>query len=148
MRSTRTSPVRVTEARASPEDVLIDLGAALVDFGNAVQLAGRRLHANQRQASSYPEPLAPAPIPSVAAGLPAEGFVRIWDILGRKAAKGRPSVLGVIPVSRTTWYAGVKAGRFPQPLKHGGTAMWRVDEIQALIARLRREQASSDPRDA
>ncbi len=142
MQRARSSPVRVTDAGVTPGDVLIDLGAALVAFGTAVQLAGQRLHASQRQPSCSPEPLAPAPISSIAMGLPAEGFVRIWDILGRKATKGRPAVVGIVPVSRATWYAGVKSGRFPKPLKHGGTAMWRVDEIRALIARLRREQAT------
>ena len=55
--------------------------------------------------------------------------------MAEKRCKG---ILGMIPVSRATWYAGVKSGRFPKPIKHGGIAMWRVEEIQALIAQLRR----------
>jgi predicted DNA-binding transcriptional regulator AlpA len=60
--------------------------------------------------------------------LPAEGFVRLRDIIG-------PT--GLIPVSRSSWYAGVKDGRFPKPIKLGRrTAAWRVDEIRDLIKRL------------
>ena len=40
--------------------------------------------------------------------LPPEGFVRLKDIIG-------PT--GLIPISRSGWYAGIKAGRFPKPTK-------------------------------
>ncbi|UDL96282.1 AlpA family phage regulatory protein [Lichenihabitans sp. PAMC28606] len=40
---------------------------------------------------------------------------------------------GPIPVSRSTWWAGVKAGRFPQPLKLGPrTTCWRAEDIRRL----------------
>lgn len=134
MRSARLSPSRPTEVGNTPGDVLIDLGRALVDFGSALQLAGARLHANQLQPAVSPQAPAAPPTAPVTSRLPAEGYLRIWDILGRKAANGRPAILGMIPVSRATWYAGVKSGRFPKPIKHGGIAMWRVEEIRALIA--------------
>jgi hypothetical protein len=38
------------------------------------------------------------------------GFVRLSEILAPK---------GPIPVSRSTWWAGVKTGRFPAPVKLG-----------------------------
>jgi hypothetical protein len=58
--------------------------------------------------------------------LPDEGFVRIASILGPE---------GPIPVSKSTWWAGVKTGRFPTPLKLGkGITVWRVEGIRALIA--------------
>ena len=60
--------------------------------------------------------------------LPAEGFVRLRDIIG-------PA--GLIPISRSSWYAGVKDGRFPKPIKLGRrSAAWRVEEIRDLIRRL------------
>jgi prophage regulatory protein len=60
--------------------------------------------------------------------LPAEGFVRLRDIIG-------PA--GVIRISRSSWYAGVKDGRFPKQVKLGPRiAAWRVDEIRDLIKRL------------
>jgi prophage regulatory protein len=57
--------------------------------------------------------------------LPAEGFVRITAILGPN---------GPIPVSKSTWWAGVKSGKFPPPVKMSkGVTVWRVEDIRALI---------------
>jgi prophage regulatory protein len=59
------------------------------------------------------------------ANLPATGFVRLAAILGPR---------GPIPVSRSTWWAGVKTGRFPRPFKLGPRiTVWRVEDIRALI---------------
>ncbi|MFP3586373.1 AlpA family phage regulatory protein [Paraburkholderia sp. SIMBA_055] len=45
-----------------------------------------------------------------------------------------PEVLALIPVSRATWYAGVKNGRFPQPVSLGPRCVaWRASEIQRLV---------------
>lgn len=54
--------------------------------------------------------------------MPETGFVRL------------PTVLKLIPVSRSTWWAGVKTGRFPRPVKLGPRmTVWRVEDIQELI---------------
>jgi predicted DNA-binding transcriptional regulator AlpA len=43
-------------------------------------------------------------------------------------------VLQFIPVSRSTWLAGVKTGIFPKPLKlTPRTVTWRVEDIRAII---------------
>ena len=40
----------------------------------------------------------------------------------------------IIPIGRSTWYAGVASGRFPQPIKVGPRlAMWRAEDIQKLV---------------
>lgn len=65
--------------------------------------------------------------------LPATGFLRITDIVGdpRRPERGR-----IIPVSRSTWWAGVKEGRFPKPVKLGPrTTAWRAEDLRAYIAR-------------
>jgi predicted DNA-binding transcriptional regulator AlpA len=60
--------------------------------------------------------------------LPDTGFVRLNSIIG-------PS--GPIPISKSTWWQGVKDGRFPNPVKLGvKTTAWRVEDIRALIERL------------
>lgn len=54
--------------------------------------------------------------------LPETGFVRL------------PDVLKVFPVSRSTWWAGIKEGRYPAPVKLGvKMSAWRVSDIRALI---------------
>jgi prophage regulatory protein len=56
---------------------------------------------------------------------PTTGFVRLNQIL---------APAGPIPVSRSTWWQGVKDKRFPQPQKLGPrTTVWKVADIRALF---------------
>lgn len=67
--------------------------------------------------------------------LPETGYVRLSQIIGNKNAK--PPIPAVIPVSKSTWWEGVKSGRFPKPLKLGvRITVWRVEDIYALIEKL------------
>ncbi len=60
--------------------------------------------------------------------LPETGFIRL------------PAVLSLIPVGKTTWWKGIKSGRFPKPVKLGpNMTAWRVEDIRDLI-----EKISSD----
>jgi prophage regulatory protein len=46
-----------------------------------------------------------------------------------------PAVLALVPVSRATWYAGVKSGRYPQPVSLGPRCVaWRASDIQQLVS--------------
>ena len=48
-----------------------------------------------------------------------------------------PEVLRRYPVSRTSWYDGIKLGMYPAPVRLGKrTVAWRESEIEALIQRL------------
>ena len=43
-------------------------------------------------------------------------------------------VLRFIPVSRSNWWAGVKEGRYPQPVKLSErVTCWRAADIRALV---------------
>lgn len=67
--------------------------------------------------------------------LPETGYVRLPQILGDP--KANPPVPPIIPVSKTTWYAGIKDGRYPTPVKLGGRiSAWRVQDIRALCNQL------------
>ena len=64
--------------------------------------------------------------------LPEFGYLRLHQILGD--AKADPHCPAIIPVSRTTWYQGIKDGRFPKPIKLSERiAVWRVEDIRALV---------------
>jgi predicted DNA-binding transcriptional regulator AlpA len=64
--------------------------------------------------------------------LPETGFLRLPQIVGD--TKAQPPVPALIPVSRSTWWAGVKSGRYPQPVKLGPRiTAWRVEDIRRLI---------------
>lgn len=57
--------------------------------------------------------------------LPDTGFLRLSSILAPR---------GPIPVSKSTWWAGIKDGRFPKPIKLGARiTVWRVADIRSLI---------------
>src|SRR3546814_14052756 len=43
--------------------------------------------------------------------LPETGYLRLHQIIGRPARKGRPAIPALIPVSRSTWWAGVPHSR-------------------------------------
>jgi predicted DNA-binding transcriptional regulator AlpA len=60
-------------------------------------------------------------------GLPETGLLRLSSILAPR---------GPIPVGKSTWWDGVKSGRFPQPVKLGPrVTAWRVEDIRALMQR-------------
>ena len=60
--------------------------------------------------------------------LPEIGFVRLPAIIAPD---------GPIPVSKSTWWDGIKEGRFPKPVKLGPkVTAWRVEDIRELIKRL------------
>ena len=43
-------------------------------------------------------------------------------------------VLKFVRVSRSSWWSGVRSGKFPQPVKLGPrTTCWRASDIRALI---------------
>jgi predicted DNA-binding transcriptional regulator AlpA len=59
--------------------------------------------------------------------LPAEGFVRIQQ------------VLAIIPIGKSSWWAGVKSGKYPSPVKLGPKiTAWKVEDIRKLIEDLSR----------
>lgn len=54
--------------------------------------------------------------------LPTTGYVRL------------PVVLKVYPVSKSTWWAGIKSGKYPAGIKLSErVTAWKVEDIRALI---------------
>lgn len=54
--------------------------------------------------------------------LPNTGFVRL------------PVVLQFYPVSKSTWWAGIKAGKYPAGVKLSErVTAWKAEDIHALI---------------
>lgn len=73
----------------------------------------------------------------MAAQLPETGYLRIWQIVGKRATDTAPAIPAIIPVSKSTFWAGVRSGRYPQPTRALGERItaWRVEDIRALIER-------------
>lgn len=60
--------------------------------------------------------------------LPPTGFFRL------------PQVLSVFPVGRSTWWNGVKTGKYPQPVKLSpNCTAWKAEDIHKLLADLAAE---------
>jgi prophage regulatory protein len=58
---------------------------------------------------------------------PSHGFVRLNSILAPN---------GPLPISRSSWWAGVASGRYPKSVKLGPRiTAWRVEELRQLLQR-------------
>jgi prophage regulatory protein len=69
------------------------------------------------------------------AQLPETGFLRLTQIIGNP--KANPPIPPLIPVKKSSWWAGVKASRYPQGVKLAPRiTAWRVEDIKELIERL------------
>ena len=63
--------------------------------------------------------------------LPDTGFLRLSQ------------VLRFVPVGKSTWWSGVRSGRFPPAIKLGPkTTAWKAEDIRELIAQLAEEKAA------
>ena len=97
----------------------------------------------------------------VSTPIPESGFLRLFQIIGRPAVtedeaeqnrrdaeaaiacgqkpnkkpkRPRPAVQSIIPVSRASWYKGIKSGIYPTPIKLGARiSVWKASDIQALV---------------
>ena len=57
--------------------------------------------------------------------IPQTGFLRLSQ------------VLSIIPLGKTSWWKGVKTGRFPKPIKLSTRCTaWRAEDIHELIKTL------------
>ncbi|CAE6828783.1 hypothetical protein LMG22931_06700 [Paraburkholderia nemoris] len=65
--------------------------------------------------------------------LPETGYLRLRHIIGDPHAS--PPIPAIIPVSKSTWWAGVRSGRYPQSVKTLGERItaWRVEDIRKLL---------------
>jgi len=57
-------------------------------------------------------------------------FLYLKDIVGDK----KKGIDGILPISRSTWFAGIKAGKYPKPT-HISTrrVAWKYTEIVNLV---------------
>ncbi len=72
--------------------------------------------------------------------LPETGYLRLSQIVGNPRAN--PPIPALIPISKPTWWRGVKEGRYPKPVKlSANTTAWRVEDIRALIESFKQDAA-------
>ncbi len=67
--------------------------------------------------------------------LPDTGLLRLWQILGDR----RRGIPPIIPISKSSWWAGVKSGKYPKPVKLSARCTcWRVEDIREMLAKMER----------
>lgn len=49
-------------------------------------------------------------------------------------------VLAIIPISKSGWWLGIRAGILPRPVKIGRASLWKYSDIQELIVTLDRNK--------
>jgi len=87
-------------------------------------------------------------MPASHADITHDVLLRIEQIIGTAAAKPHkakyqqvrreaPFYEPIFPVGRSTWYAGVRSGRYPAPVKLSERcSAWKKSEIDELINNL------------
>lgn len=74
--------------------------------------------------------------------LPQTGYVRLSQIIGDAGAE--PPLPPIIPVGKSTWWAGVKTGRFPKPTKLGPRiTVWLVEDIRDFVEQASRAESEA-----
>jgi len=62
-------------------------------------------------------------------------LLRLKQIIGDP--KANPPIKAIIPISKSSWWEGVKTGRYPKAIKLGAnTTVWREDDVRRLIDNL------------
>ena len=78
---------------------------------------------------------------AISMALPSTGFMRLPQIIGDPDAT--PPIVGVFPVSKSTWWRGIREGRYPSAVKLGpNSSGWHVEKIRALIQQVNEKKAA------
>ena len=70
---------------------------------------------------------------------PTPRLLRLKQIIGDPIAN--PPIEPIIPISKSSWWNGVRKGKYPKPIKLGeNTTVWHEDDIRELIHSLKAEE--------
>lgn len=65
--------------------------------------------------------------------IPSTGYLRLNQIIGSR----KQQIPAIIPIGRTTWLEGVKAGIYPKPVHLSErTVAWKIEDILNLVSEL------------
>jgi len=72
-------------------------------------------------------------------------FLRLKDIIGDR----RENIPAIIPVSKTSWYTGVRKGTYPKPVNIAPrTTAWREEDIRAVAEKLNAKENTAHENDS
>jgi len=66
--------------------------------------------------------------------------------VSQKPKRARRALPAIVPVCKSQWWAGVAAGKYPQPFRGLGPriTVWRIEDIRALIGKASIEQGARE----
>jgi prophage regulatory protein len=74
------------------------------------------------------------PRPASQPVIPAEGFVRVSQLLGCR----RRGIVPILPISRNCLYSWIREGRWPAPQKLGSKVIaWPAEVVREMLAGMR-----------
>jgi prophage regulatory protein len=63
---------------------------------------------------------------------PSPHFLRLRQIIGDASAA--PPIAPIIPIGKSAWWEGIRAGRYPKGIKLSPrVTVWRASDIYALV---------------
>ena len=74
--------------------------------------------------------------------IPDFGYLRLRQIIGD--SKSDPPIIPIVPICASSWWAGVKRGDYPAPVKLGpNTTAWTVESIRELIGKINKQEVAA-----
>ena len=58
-----------------------------------------------------------------------ERLLKLPDVIGNR----KRGIVGLIPMSRSKFYSGIKSGLFPAPLHIGSGSFWKLSAILKIV---------------
>jgi prophage regulatory protein len=89
------------------------------------------LSTTHRSSTKMPDTSDTKPEPaSINAQINQQGYLRLDALVGDK---------GLFPISKSSWWAKVRTGEYPKPVKLGPrTTAWKIQDVIALMERFER----------
>ena len=102
------------------------------------QASSRKTPTERSLPQQEPNPTDPQVTPRPA--MQTLAYYRIWQIWGTN--KAIPPVEPLLPISRTSFYNGIKSKIYPAPVRLSARVRaWRVEDIRKLLEAMGREGA-------
>ena len=98
---------------------------------------------NRNQAIKYGSPFIPEPgCKHVGPLIPEFGYLRLRQIIGD--SKADPPIPAILPICASSWWAGVKRGDYPAPVKLSkNCTAWKISDIKALLERIDNQEGEA-----
>jgi predicted DNA-binding transcriptional regulator AlpA len=94
--------------------------------------------ARRQPSNTHPQAIAPTPARASERGTATATAGKSSPRIDPESELWRlPAVLAHVPISRSSWFAGVRSGRYPKPVRLSERRVaWRASDIRSFVAAL------------